>query len=136
MLAINSAPPSEYLVADKGSDRNVLRCWLIQRVIPSKSNRKIQIKYVRQIYRQRNFVKRMFCSLQDSKLSSATLINRLKDNVVFMRAPCRAPETFSLNGFESPDPIYGSDVKRNCIKDAGSFERSVNRKLGLPTAGA
>ena len=47
MLAINAVPPSDYLVADKGYDSNALRSWLIERgttpVIPSKSNRKVQI---------------------------------------------------------------------------------------------
>lgn len=56
MLAINAAPPSEYLVADKGYDSNALRSWLIERgttpVISSKSNRKVQIEHDRQIYRQ------------------------------------------------------------------------------------
>ena len=65
ILAINAAPPSEYPVADKGYDSNALRSWLIERaatpVIPSKSNRKVQIKHDRQIYRQRNVVERMFC---------------------------------------------------------------------------
>ena len=60
MLAINAAPPSEYLVADKGYDCNAPRAWLIERgtepVIPSKSNRKVQIEHDRQIYRQRNVV--------------------------------------------------------------------------------
>jgi hypothetical protein len=45
MLAINTVPPSDYLVADKGYDSNALRSWLIERgttpVIPSKSNRKV-----------------------------------------------------------------------------------------------
>jgi len=49
MLAINAAPPSDYLVADKGYDSNALRSWLIERgttpVIPSKSNRKVQIEH-------------------------------------------------------------------------------------------
>jgi len=62
---INAAPPSEYPVADKGYDSNALRSWLIERgatpVIPSKSNRKVQIKHDRQFYRQRNVVERMFC---------------------------------------------------------------------------
>ena len=74
-------PPSDYLVADKGYDSNALRSWLIERgttpVIPSKSNRKVQIEHDRQIYRQRNVVERMFCrfkvrwcrfSGQDAKL--------------------------------------------------------------------
>ena len=65
ILAINAAPPSEYPVADKGYDSTALRSWLIERgatpVIPSKSNRKVQIRHDRQIYRQRNVVERMFC---------------------------------------------------------------------------
>ena len=69
MLAINAVPPSEYLVADKGYDSNALRSWLIERgttpVIPSKSNRKVQIEHDRQIYRQRNVVERMFCRFKD-----------------------------------------------------------------------
>lgn len=69
MLAIKAAPPSEYLVADKGYDSNALREWLVKRgttpVIPSKSNRKIPIEHDRQIYRQRNVVERMFCRFKD-----------------------------------------------------------------------
>ena len=59
---INAVPPSDYLVADKGYDSNALRSWLIERgttpVIPSKSNRKVQIEHDRHIYRQRNVVER------------------------------------------------------------------------------
>ena len=62
-------PPSRYLVADKGYDSNALRSWLTERgttpVIPSKSNRKVQIAHDRQIYRQRNVVERMFCRFKD-----------------------------------------------------------------------
>src|SRR3546814_3851533 len=69
MLAINAVPPSDYLVADKGYDSNALRSWLIERgttpVIPSKSNRKVQIEHDRPIYRQRNVVERMFCRFKD-----------------------------------------------------------------------
>ena len=69
MLAINAVPPSQYLVADKGYDSNALRLWLAERgttpVIPSKSNRKIQIEHDRAIYRQRNVIERMFCRLKD-----------------------------------------------------------------------
>ena len=69
MLAIKAVPPSDYLVADKGYDSNALRSWLIERgttpVIPSKSNRKVQIEHDRQIYRQRNVVERMFCRFKD-----------------------------------------------------------------------
>ena len=65
ILAINAASPSEYPVADKGYDSNALRSWLIERgatpVIPSKSNRKVQIKHDR----QRNVVERMFCRFKD-----------------------------------------------------------------------
>lgn len=34
-------------------------------VIPSKSNRKVQIEHDRQIYRQRNVVERIFCWFKD-----------------------------------------------------------------------
>lgn len=65
MLAINAVPPSQYLVTDKGYDSNVLRLWLVERgtmpVIPSKSNRKVQIDHDRAIYRQRNVIECMFC---------------------------------------------------------------------------
>ena len=69
MLAINAVPPSQYLVADKGYDSNALRLWLVERgttpVIPSKSNRKVQIEHDRAIYRQRNVIERMFCRFKD-----------------------------------------------------------------------
>ena len=35
------------------------------RVIPSKSNRKVQIDHDRAIYRQRNVIERMFCRFKD-----------------------------------------------------------------------
>ena len=70
MLAINAVPPWEYLVADKEDyDSNALRSWLIEHgttpVIPSKSNRKVQIEHDRQIYKQRNVVERMVCRFKD-----------------------------------------------------------------------
>ncbi len=69
MLAINAVPPSQYLVADKGYDSNALPLWLSERgttpVITSKSNRKVQIKHDKAIYRQRNVIERMFCRLKD-----------------------------------------------------------------------
>jgi transposase len=69
MLAIDAVPPSQYLVADKGYDSNALRFWLAERgttpVIPSKSNRKVQIEHDRTIYRQRNVIERMFCRFKD-----------------------------------------------------------------------
>ncbi|WP_394269281.1 IS5 family transposase [Qipengyuania sp.] len=76
---INAVPPSRYLVADKGYDSNALRAWLTERgttpVIPSKSNRKVQIAHDRQIYRQRNVVERMFCRFKDWR-RVATRFNR------------------------------------------------------------
>lgn len=67
---INAAPPSRYLVADKGYDSNALRSWLTERgttpVIPTKSNRKVQkIAHDRKIYRQRNVAERMLCRFKD-----------------------------------------------------------------------
>jgi transposase len=68
MLVIHAVPPPDYLVADKGYS-NALRSWLIERgttpVIPSKSNRKVQIEHDRQIYRQRNVLERTFCRFKD-----------------------------------------------------------------------
>lgn len=69
VLAINAVPPWEYLVADKGYESNALPSWLIERgttpAIPLKSNRKVQIDHNRQINRQRNVLKRMFCRFKD-----------------------------------------------------------------------
>ena len=46
-----------------------MRSWLIEHgttpVIPSKSNRKVQIEHDRQIYKQRNVVERMVCRFKD-----------------------------------------------------------------------
>lgn len=79
MLAINAVPPSQYRVADKGYDSNALRLWLVERgtmpVIPSKSNRKVQIDHDRAIYRQRNVIERMFCRFKDWR-RVATRFNR------------------------------------------------------------
>ena len=69
MPPTNALPPSDYLVAATRYDRNPFRPWLTSPgptpVIPSKSNRKVQIKHDRQIYRQRNVVERMFCRFKD-----------------------------------------------------------------------
>lgn len=53
MLAINAVPPSQYVVVHMGYDSNALRRWLAERgttpVIPSKSDRNIQIEHDRAI---------------------------------------------------------------------------------------
>ena len=50
-------------------DSNALRFWLAERgttpVIPSKSNRKVQIEHDRAIYRQRDVIERMVCRFKD-----------------------------------------------------------------------
>lgn len=47
-------------VADKGYDSTALRLWQTERgttpVIPSKSNRKVQIEHDRGVHRQRNVI--------------------------------------------------------------------------------
>ncbi|MDT0576233.1 transposase [Croceicoccus sp. F390] len=69
MLAIDAAPPSKFLTADKGCDSNALRSWLTKRgtapVIPQRPTRTIRTGQDRQIYRQRNVAERMFCRFKN-----------------------------------------------------------------------
>ena len=103
ILAINAAPPSEYPVADKGYDSNALRSWLIERaatpVIPSKSNRKVQIKHDRQFYRQRNVVERMFCRFKHWR----RVATRFDRNIKTFMATIAIAATVTW-GLLSPDP--------------------------------
>nr|WP_141652470.1 IS5 family transposase [Rhizobium grahamii] len=68
-LCIAAMPPSAELVADKGYDSQALREWLeargTQPVIPPRKNRKIQYEYDKTVYKKRNVIERMFCSLKD-----------------------------------------------------------------------
>ncbi|MEO1968569.1 MAG: IS5 family transposase [Sphingomonadaceae bacterium] len=81
ILTINAVPPLDFLVADKGHDSNALRSWLIERgttpVIPSMSNRKVQIEHDRQIYRQRNVVE-MFCRFKDWRRAATHFDRNIK----------------------------------------------------------
>lgn len=69
MLAINVRPPSDYRFAEQGYDSHALRCWLLDHgttpMIPSRSNRKVQISRTWQNYRQRNFVERVPCRFME-----------------------------------------------------------------------
>ena len=55
---------SDYLLADRGYDSDSFREQLIQTgtepVIPSKKNRKKEIKYDKHIYKEKNFIERFF----------------------------------------------------------------------------
>lgn len=66
---LESLPPTNALLADKGYDADWLRDALADRkveaCIPSKSNRKIQIKHDSVLYRKRHRIENMFGKLKD-----------------------------------------------------------------------
>jgi transposase len=68
-LLLPSLPPAKALLADRGYDADWFRQALIQKgiapCIPSKKNRKIQIEYDRELYKQRHKVENMFGRLKD-----------------------------------------------------------------------
>lgn len=69
MQCIETLPPCDELVADKGYDANALRHWLAERgtiaVIPPLRHRKVQFPYDKRIYNKRNVIERMFCRFKD-----------------------------------------------------------------------
>lgn len=62
-------PRAKHLIADKCYDSNALRDWLkslgTQSVIPPRSNRKVQLRYDKKLYRGRNRIERSFGRLKD-----------------------------------------------------------------------
>jgi transposase len=67
-------PPSAHLIADKGYDSTAFRNWLRKRgttpVIPPHKSRKVQYRYDKALYRQRNVIERMFGRLKDFRPGS------------------------------------------------------------------
>ena len=68
-LMIDAFPKAKALLGDKGYDADWFRQALTERgitpCIPSKANRKIQIKYDKALYRQRHKIENMFGRLKD-----------------------------------------------------------------------
>jgi len=68
-LLIDDLPPAHHLLADKGYDadwfRRALKKKGINSCIPPKKNRKIQIEYDKDLYKQRHKVGNMFGRLKD-----------------------------------------------------------------------
>ena len=65
------APDPAIMLADKGYDSDVIRADLVKRgadpVIPTKSNRKVQIPVDKNIYAVRNLIERFFNKLKHSR---------------------------------------------------------------------
>ena len=66
---LDALPNAKALLGDRGYDANWLRKALIDKgitpCIPSKKNRKVQIDYDRDLYKQRHKVENMFAKLKD-----------------------------------------------------------------------
>lgn len=84
-------PPAKQLIADKGYDSNALRDWLKRRgtepVIPPRSNRKMQLRYDKRLYRERNRIERSFGRLKDFRRIATRFDRNVKN---FMAALCLA----------------------------------------------
>ena len=65
------APDPAIMLADKGYDSDVIRADLVKRgadpVIPTKSNRKVQIPVDKKAYALRNLIERFFNKLKHSR---------------------------------------------------------------------
>ena len=83
--------PAKQLIADKGNDSNALRDWLKSRgtepVIPPRSNRKVQLRYDKRLYRERNRIERSFGRLKDFRRIATRFDRNVKN---FMAALCLA----------------------------------------------
>ena len=68
-LVLDALPKAKELLADRGYDADWFRAALIRKgitpCIPPKKNRKIQIAYDRELYKQRHKVENMFGRLKD-----------------------------------------------------------------------
>ena len=66
---LQAAPQATAVIADRGYDSDELRDFIKQRgaqpVIPPKKNRRVQYRYDKTLYRNRNRVERFFCRLKD-----------------------------------------------------------------------
>jgi transposase len=88
---LTNLPDADVLIADKGYDsdwfREALMGLRIEPCIPGRANRKVQIPYNANIYRQRNRIERMFGRLKDWR-RIATRYDRCAHT--FMSAICIA----------------------------------------------
>jgi transposase len=86
---VSLIPGVRELIADKGYDTDAIRTFLktngVKAVIPSKSNRKKQIRLDKETYKKRNVVERCFCRLKDWR-RIATRYDKLAQN--FFSALC------------------------------------------------
>ena len=98
---IGAVPPAKHLIADKGYDSNALRDWLKSRgtepVIPPRSNRKVQLRYDKKLYRERNRIERSFGSFMrrvelPSNVNSGAAKAELRRGVLTLRLPKVASE--------------------------------------------
>lgn len=68
-LMIDALPRARELLADRGYDADWFRHALAQRgiaaCIPSRANRKVQIRYDKALYRQRHKIENLFARLKD-----------------------------------------------------------------------
>ena len=75
------------LLADKGYDADAIRADLADRqikaVIPGRSNRRVQIKHDRTLYKQRNRIERMFGHLKINR-AIATRYDQLANSFLGM----------------------------------------------------
>ena len=90
-LLLDALPKAKELLGDKGYDSNWLRAALIERgitpCIPPRSNRKVQIEYDKQLYRQRHKIENVFGRIKDWR-RVATRYDRCAHT--FMSAICIA----------------------------------------------
>ena len=100
---LTDLPDAEVLIADKGYDsdwfREALTNLRIEPCIPGRANRKVQIPYNADIYKQRNRIERMFGRLKDWR-RIATRYHRCAHT--FMSAICIAANRHLL--VMSPEP--------------------------------
>ncbi|SEJ59847.1 Transposase DDE domain-containing protein [Sphingobium sp. AP50] len=72
-LLVDTLPPTDAMLADRGYDtdwfRNALTARGISPCIPSKRNRRIAIPHDRILYRQRHRIENMFGRLKDWRAS-------------------------------------------------------------------
>lgn len=116
---IGAVPPAKHLIADKGYDSNALRDWLKRRgtqpVIPPRSNRKVQLRYDKKLYRERNRIERSLGRLKDFR-RVATRFDRNVTN--FMAALCLAAVVIwwcqRVRTLDALSPVRRTPLSRSC----------------------
>ena len=90
-LILDALPKASELLGDRGYDSNWFRAALIERgitpCIPPRSNRKVQIDYDTQLYKQRHKIENVFARIKDWR-RIATRYDRCAHT--FMSAICIA----------------------------------------------